>query len=103
MMPTFASTRRAHRKDPAKQAAAPGFLKSGFDAAAEIARVCPPLQATDGRRQIARGVNLVEDPPRVRMPDRIPVTKPARGSEQASGMSGMYGLQVPEPSGNTGR
>jgi hypothetical protein len=30
MMPTFASTRRAHRKDPAKQAAAPGFLKSGL-------------------------------------------------------------------------
>jgi hypothetical protein len=98
-MPTFASTRRAHRKDPAQQAAAPGFLKSGFDAAAEVARVCPPLQATDRECQITRGVNLVEDPARVRTPDRIPVTKPARGSEQPTG---MYGLQVHEPSGSSG-
>ena len=50
----------AHWTDPAKRAAAPDFLQSSFDAAAEVVRLYPRLQATDGERQIARGVSLVD-------------------------------------------
>ena len=50
----------AHWTDPAKRAAAPDFLRSSFDASAELVRLYPKLQATDGERQIARGVSLVD-------------------------------------------
>ncbi len=50
----------AHWTDPAKRAAAPDFLKSSFDASSEVVRLYPKLQATDGERQIARGVSLVD-------------------------------------------
>jgi glyoxylase-like metal-dependent hydrolase (beta-lactamase superfamily II) len=50
----------AHWTDPARRAAAPDFLQSSFDAAAEVVRLYPRLQATDGERQIARGVSLVD-------------------------------------------
>jgi glyoxylase-like metal-dependent hydrolase (beta-lactamase superfamily II) len=50
----------AHWTDPAKRAAAPDFLQSSFDAAAEVVRLYPRLQAIDGERQIARGVSLVD-------------------------------------------
>jgi glyoxylase-like metal-dependent hydrolase (beta-lactamase superfamily II) len=49
-----------HWTDPAKRAAAPDFLKSSFDASTELVRLHPKLQATDGERQIARGVSLVD-------------------------------------------
>jgi glyoxylase-like metal-dependent hydrolase (beta-lactamase superfamily II) len=46
--------------DPAKRAAAPGFLKSSFDASAEVVRLYPKLQQTDGERQITRGISIVD-------------------------------------------
>lgn len=49
-----------HWTDPAKRAAAPDFLHSSFDTAAEVVRLYPGLQATDGEREIARGVSLVD-------------------------------------------
>lgn len=50
----------AYWTDPAKRAAAPEFLKSSFDACAEMVRLYPDLQAIDGERQIARGVSVVD-------------------------------------------
>lgn len=50
----------AHWTDPAKRASAPAFLHSSFDTAAEVVRLYPDLQATDGEREIARGVTLVD-------------------------------------------
>lgn len=50
----------AHWTDPAKRSAAPGFLKSSFDASAEFIRLYPKLQAIDGERSITRGVSIVD-------------------------------------------
>ncbi len=50
----------AHWTDPAKRAAAPDFLHSSFDTAADLVRLYPDLQATDGEREIARGISLVD-------------------------------------------
>lgn len=50
----------AHWTDPAKRAAAPEFLKSSFDASAEMVRLYPKLQAIDGERAITRGVSIVD-------------------------------------------
>ncbi len=49
-----------HWTDPAKRASAPEFLKSSFDAALEVRRLYPDLQAIDGERQIARGVSVID-------------------------------------------
>ncbi|MBC7833301.1 MAG: MBL fold metallo-hydrolase [Hyphomicrobium sp.] len=46
--------------DPARRAAAPDFLKSSFDASAEIVRLYPNVQAVDSERDIARGVSIVD-------------------------------------------
>jgi glyoxylase-like metal-dependent hydrolase (beta-lactamase superfamily II) len=46
--------------DPARRAAAPEFLKSSFDASAEVVRLYPGIQAVDGERDIARGVSIVD-------------------------------------------
>jgi glyoxylase-like metal-dependent hydrolase (beta-lactamase superfamily II) len=46
--------------DPAKRAAAPDYLKLSFDSSAELARLYPNLQATDGEREISRGVSIVD-------------------------------------------
>jgi glyoxylase-like metal-dependent hydrolase (beta-lactamase superfamily II) len=50
----------AYWTDPARRAAAPEFLKSSFDASADVARLYPRLQAIDGERQISRGVSIVD-------------------------------------------
>jgi glyoxylase-like metal-dependent hydrolase (beta-lactamase superfamily II) len=50
----------AHWTDRAKRAAAPDFLKSTFDAAAEVIRQYPKLQAIDGEREIVRGVSTID-------------------------------------------
>jgi glyoxylase-like metal-dependent hydrolase (beta-lactamase superfamily II) len=49
-----------HWTDPARRAAAPDFLRSSFDAAAELVRLYPRLQATDGEREIVRGASIVD-------------------------------------------
>ena len=49
-----------HWTDPAKRAAAPDFLKSSFDASAEMVRLYPRLQAIDGERTIAPGVSILD-------------------------------------------
>lgn len=49
-----------HWTDPAKRAAAPDFLKSSFDASAEIVRLYPKLNRIDGEREIARGVSTID-------------------------------------------
>lgn len=49
-----------HWTDPAKRAGAPDYLLSSFDTAAEVVRLYPDLQATDGEREIMRGVSLVD-------------------------------------------
>jgi glyoxylase-like metal-dependent hydrolase (beta-lactamase superfamily II) len=46
--------------DPSKRSAAPEFLKSSFDAAAEVVRLYPKIQAIDGEREIVRGVSTVD-------------------------------------------
>lgn len=46
--------------DPAKRAGAPGFLKSSFDASAEVVRLYPKLQQIDGEREITRGISIVD-------------------------------------------
>lgn len=46
--------------DPAKRAAAPDFLKSSFDASAELVRLYPKLNRIDGEREIARGISIVD-------------------------------------------
>lgn len=50
----------AHWTDPARRASAPDYLHSSFDTAVELVRLYPDLQATDGEREIARGVSLVD-------------------------------------------
>lgn len=50
----------AYWTDPARRAAAPEFLKSSFDASADLARLYPRLQAIDGGRQITRGVSILD-------------------------------------------
>lgn len=50
----------AHWTDPAKRAAAPDFLKSSFDATAEVVRLYPKLNRIDGEREIARGIGIVD-------------------------------------------
>lgn len=50
----------AHWTSPAKRSAAPDFLKSSFDASAEVTRLYPKLQAIDGERRIARGISIVD-------------------------------------------
>lgn len=50
----------AHWTDPARRAAAPDFLKSSFDASAEVVRLYPKLNRIDGEREIARGVAIVD-------------------------------------------
>lgn len=46
--------------DPAKRASAPDYLKSSFDASAELVRLYPKLNRTDGEREIARGISIVD-------------------------------------------
>ena len=46
--------------DPAKWTAAPDYIKSSFDLSAEMVRLYPKLQQTDGERQISRGVSIVD-------------------------------------------
>ncbi|MBX9926602.1 MAG: MBL fold metallo-hydrolase [Hyphomicrobiaceae bacterium] len=50
----------AHWTDPAKRAAAPDFLKSSFDASAELVRLYPKLNRIDGEREIGRGISIVD-------------------------------------------
>lgn len=50
----------SHWTDPAKRAAAPDFLKSSFDASAEVVRLYPNLNRIDGEREIARGISIVD-------------------------------------------
>jgi glyoxylase-like metal-dependent hydrolase (beta-lactamase superfamily II) len=50
----------AYWTDPAKRAAAPDFLKSSFDATAEMVRLYPKLQAIDGERTLSRGISIVD-------------------------------------------
>jgi glyoxylase-like metal-dependent hydrolase (beta-lactamase superfamily II) len=50
----------SHWTDPAKRAAAPDFLKSSFDASTEVVRLYPKLNRLDGKREIARGVSIVD-------------------------------------------
>lgn len=50
----------AHWTDPAQRAAAPDFLKSSFDASAELIRLYPKLQAIDGERSIVPGVSTID-------------------------------------------
>lgn len=50
----------AHWTDPGKRASAPDFLKSSFDASAELVRLYPKLQAIDGERSIVPGVSIVD-------------------------------------------
>lgn len=50
----------AYWTDPAKRASAPDYLKASFDISAEMMRLYPKLQQTDGARQIVRGVSLVD-------------------------------------------
>jgi len=50
----------AHWTDAAKRAAAPAFLKSSFDATAEVVRLYPGLNRIDGEREIARGMSIVD-------------------------------------------
>ncbi|RXF72970.1 MBL fold metallo-hydrolase [Hansschlegelia zhihuaiae] len=49
-----------HWTDPAKQAGAPDYLQTSFRFAADLVRLYPKLQATQGDHQIARGVSLVD-------------------------------------------
>src|SRR3712207_5461352 len=46
--------------DPGKRASAPDYLKASFNIAAEMVRLYPNLQQTDGDRQIVRGVSIVD-------------------------------------------
>ncbi len=46
--------------DPAARAAAPDFLHSSFDATAELVRLYPGLQQTDGDHQIQPGISLID-------------------------------------------
>lgn len=50
----------AYWTDPAKRSAAPDYLKSSFDSAAEVARLYPKLHAIDGERDIVPGVSIVD-------------------------------------------
>ena len=50
----------AHWTDPAQRAAAPDFLKSSFDASAELIRLYPKLHAIDGERSIVPGVSTID-------------------------------------------
>ena len=46
--------------DSAKRASAPDFLHSSFDAAGELVRLYPKLNAIDGEREIANGLSIVD-------------------------------------------
>ncbi|MFT8245013.1 MBL fold metallo-hydrolase [Roseomonas sp. BN140053] len=50
----------AHWTDPAKRNGAPDYLQPSFRLSAEVVRLYPRLQATDGERQITRGVSVVD-------------------------------------------
>lgn len=50
----------AYWTDGAKRSAAPDFLKSSFDASADLVRLYPKLQAIDGEREIVRGVSIID-------------------------------------------
>lgn len=50
----------AHWTDPAKQAGAADYLQTSFRIAADVVRLYPKLQATEGDHQIARGLSLVD-------------------------------------------
>ncbi len=49
-----------HWTDPAKWASAPDYLKASFDISAEMMRLYPKLEQTNGDHQIMRGVSLVD-------------------------------------------
>jgi len=46
--------------DPAKRAGAPDYLKSSFDASAELVRLYPGLNRIDGEPEVARGISIVD-------------------------------------------
>ncbi len=50
----------AHFTDAAKAARAPDLLKSSFEKSADLVRLYPRLQRTDGERQIAPGISIVD-------------------------------------------
>ncbi|WP_426955709.1 MBL fold metallo-hydrolase [Muricoccus radiodurans] len=50
----------AHWTDPAKRSAAPDYVQPSFRLSAEVLRLYPRLQATDGERQVTRGVSIVD-------------------------------------------
>ncbi len=49
-----------HWTDPAKRASAPDYLKASFDISAEMMRLYPKVQQTNGDHQIMRGISLVD-------------------------------------------
>ncbi len=49
-----------HWTDPAKRSAAPDYLQTSFRMATDVVRLYPRLQATDGAREIARGISIVD-------------------------------------------
>ena len=50
----------AYFTDPAKRAAAPDFLRSSFDTAAEFARLYPGLQQIEGAHDISSGISTID-------------------------------------------
>ncbi len=50
----------AHWTDPARQASAPDYLQTSFRLSAELVRLYPKLQATQGDHPVTRGVSLVD-------------------------------------------
>ncbi len=50
----------AYFTDPAARASAPEFLRSSFDAAAELVRLYPRLQQTEGAHDVLPGVSIVD-------------------------------------------
>lgn len=50
----------AYWTDPAKRAGAPDYLKASFDMSADLIRLYPKLQQTNGDHQIIRGVSIVD-------------------------------------------
>jgi glyoxylase-like metal-dependent hydrolase (beta-lactamase superfamily II) len=49
-----------HWTDPAKQAAAPDYLQNSFRLSAELVRLYPKLQATQGDHEITRGISIMD-------------------------------------------
>jgi glyoxylase-like metal-dependent hydrolase (beta-lactamase superfamily II) len=50
----------AYWTDAGKRSAAPEFLKSSFDAAAEVVRLYPKIQAINGEHEIVPGISTID-------------------------------------------